>query len=427
MIGALVDRGLLRACAHTGSRHFRLAGAAQESNLPSVGLRRRIGLEDTPDSAGLGRSRRLRASARARHACDPGPHDSSCRGSLDRAVGSICLLYEVLLLALSSRLLCNARPLRLFKTAPVRPEVKLESALNSALRDVPARRHIQSILVRFRGELVVERYFRDRRPKDRSNLHSVTKSFVASLVGIAASEGKLELSTSIPELLDVVLEQPKRAITVEHLLTMTSGLDAETPYDIDEIADRGESWIKGPLAAPLRVEPGSAFVYNNGAVHVLGAVLARATGSSLRRYAADRLFSPLGIEDFRWPGDPEGHPLAYGHLELRPRDAMRLGELYLQRGRFEGRQILDPAFVDDATTPHSTGGPPEGTSYGYLWWITQDAGFDSYFAGGYAGQYVTVVPELELVVVTTGDAAVFSETSRNLRRLVAEVVIPALH
>jgi CubicO group peptidase (beta-lactamase class C family) len=304
----------------------------------------------------------------------------------------------------------------------------LHNAVDAALNDVPARRHIQSMIVARGGEVELERYFRDRRPTDLSNVHSVTKSVVATLAGIAIGNGSVRMSTTLGDVFDDLVfdDQRKAAITIENLLTMTSGLDANTPHDIDEIADRGQSWIEGPLAAPLRADPGDRFIYNNGAVHVLGATLARVTGATLRRFAEEQLFEPLGIETYRWPADPEGNVLGYGHLELRPRDLVRLGELYLHGGRCGEVQLLPPSFVEAATSRRSDGGPPEGLPYSYLWWVATDCGYRSFFAGGFGGQYVTVIPELDLVVVTTGDADVFTETSRNLRNLVSEVVIPTL-
>lgn len=304
----------------------------------------------------------------------------------------------------------------------------LAAAVTRALAEVPARRHIQSIVVVSHGDVVLEQYFRDRRAEDLSNLHSVTKSVLATLTGIAIGEGLLDLETTLGGVLPAELfdDPRKAAITVRQLLTMTSGLEPESPHDIDEIADRGESWIAGPLAAPLRAEPGSTFLYNNGAAHVLGVLLARATSTPLARFAADNLFRPLGFEQFRWPADPEGNPLGYGHLELRPRDLGRLGELYLRGGRAGGTQLVPESFVAAATTAATDGGLPESVPYGYLWWIAEDAGHPSFFAGGYGGQYVTVIRDLELVVVTTGDVDVLTDTSRNLRRLVAEVVIPTL-
>jgi CubicO group peptidase (beta-lactamase class C family) len=302
----------------------------------------------------------------------------------------------------------------------------LQSALDAALGEVPARRHIQSVIVSVGGEIRLERYFRDRRPTDLSNIHSVTKSVLATLTGIAIDDGSADLETTLAEVFDEFIfdDERKAAITIEQLLTMTSGLEAETPHDIDEIADRGESWVEGPLAAPLREEPGATFIYNNGAAHVLGVALARASGMPLRRFAEEQLFQPLGIDTCRWPTDPDGNPLGYGHLELRPRDLLRFGQLYLDSGRCGDVELLAPSFVDAATTPHTGGGPPEEVPYGYLWWVTEDCGYRSFFAGGFGGQYVTVVPQIALVVVTTGDVDVFTETSRNLRRLVADVVIP---
>jgi CubicO group peptidase (beta-lactamase class C family) len=305
---------------------------------------------------------------------------------------------------------------------------RLESALAAALAEVPARRHIQSLVVSVGGEIEVERYFRDRRACDLSNVHSITKSVLATLTGIAISDGSLRLETSLADVFEerVFDDERKRAITVEHLLTMTSGLGAETPHDIDEIADRGESCVDGPLAAPLRTEPGTTFAYNNGAAHVLGVVLSRGTELPLRRFAEKRLFEQLAIDKYRWPQDPDGNPLGYGHLELRPRDLVRLGQLYLDSGRCGQVELIPSWYVDTAVRPQTDGGPPEGVSYGYLWWATHDGGHSSFFAGGFGGQYITVVPDLHLVVVTTGDVDVFTETSRNLRRLVAEVVIPEI-
>jgi len=303
----------------------------------------------------------------------------------------------------------------------------LSEALDAALRDVPARRHIQSFVVAHEGEVQLERYFRDRRATDLSNVHSVTKSVVATLAGLAIRNGSLAFETRLDDLVDESLfrgDERKRRISIEHLLTMTAGLDADTPHDIDEIADRGDSWIAGPLAAPLLAEPGTRFSYNNGAAHVLGAAIARATETPLVRFADEQLFKPLGVCDYRWPTDPGGNALGYGHLELRPCDLLRIGLLYLDGGRWNGLQLLPESFVAAATTPHSAGGPPEGTSYGYLWWITEDGGYRSFFAGGFGGQYVTVIPELALVVASTGDVDVFTETSRNLRRLVSEIVVP---
>jgi CubicO group peptidase (beta-lactamase class C family) len=304
----------------------------------------------------------------------------------------------------------------------------IDVALDRALAGAPTARHIQSMILARNGEILLERYFRDRRASDLTNIHSVTKSVVATLAGVAIKERLVRLDTTLGDVFDdrELDDERKASITIENLLTMTSGLDAATPYDIDEIADRGESWIGGPLSAPLRADPGDRFIYNNGAAHVLGIALARAIGEPLRRFAERRLFEPLGIPCYRWPNDPHGNVLAYGHLELRPRDLVRLGQLYLNRGRIGDVQLLPASFVDAAVAARSDSGPPEGVGYGYCWWLAEVSGHPTFFGGGFGGQYVSVVPDLALVVVTTGDVDVFIETSWNLRRLVGEVMIPAL-
>jgi CubicO group peptidase (beta-lactamase class C family) len=292
----------------------------------------------------------------------------------------------------------------------------LGAAVDAAVRQSPRLRHLQSVLVAVSGELQAESYFRGRRAGDLSNVHSITKSVLSTLVGIAIGDGSIDLDTRAVDVLSTSPPDPRKAeITVEHLLSMTSGLDcSEGRWDIDDIADRGESLVEGPLAAPLAAEPGTSFSYNNGAVHVLSALLARKVGRPLVELAEERLFGPLGIEEYRWPTDPDGNPIGYGMLELRPRDLLKLGQLYLDAGR----EVVPADYVAAATKPATRGGPPEETGYGYLWWTTEEA----FFGGGFAGQYVYVVPAPQLVAVTTGDAAVWTPTSASPRRLVEDVV-----
>jgi CubicO group peptidase (beta-lactamase class C family) len=294
------------------------------------------------------------------------------------------------------------------------------AAVEAAVRAEPRLRHLTSVLVSVGGELRVEHYFRDRRVDDLANVHSLTKSVLATVVGAAVDDRTLDLDAGVLDVLGIAPDDPRKlALTVRHLLTMTSGLDcAEGTWDIDDIADRGGSWIEGVLAAPLVAEPGASFSYNNGAAHVLGAVVARAASRPLRELAEGRLFAPLGVTSHRWPTDPDGNPLGYGHLELRPRDLVSLGELYLAGG---GALVSDE-YVAAATTAATRGGPPEGTPYGFLWWIRDDG----FFAGGFGGQYLYVVPALALVAVTTADVAVWTPTSASARRLIEEVVIPAV-
>src|SRR5688572_1718114 len=188
----------------------------------------------------------------------------------------------------------------------------------------------------------------------------MTKSFVATLAGIAADRGLLDLGD------------------VRELLTMTAGRETGGAWDIDAVMERESGWVDWILTAPPRREAGT-FAYDNGGAHVLGARVADAVGEPLADLARASLFAPLGIEEWSWPRDPDGRDYGFGHLRLRPRDIAKLGELYLGGGSYGGRRVVSGSFVDDATRAHTPGGPPEGAGYGYLWWVAETP-FPHYFA-----------------------------------------------
>jgi CubicO group peptidase (beta-lactamase class C family) len=126
---------------------------------------------------------------------------------------------------------------------------------------------------------------------------------------------------------------------------------------------RPSGWVAWILTAPSRREPGTAFGYDNGSTHVLGAALAVAVGQPLSAYARRHLFAPLGIDAFEWPRDPDGADYGFGHLRLRPRDIAKLGELYRGGGTFAGRRVVARSFVEAATRTQTPGGGPEGAAY----------------------------------------------------------------
>ncbi len=302
-------------------------------------------------------------------------------------------------------------------------------AATAEILTVPDLGHTLSLLVAHRGDLVFERYFGAAGPSDLHSVHSVTKSFVSTLVGILVGDGAMSLDAPMATLLPGPRfeEDPaKAAITVRHLLTMTSGLDASGPFDIDEISDRGEPWVDGVLRAPLATPPGSSFFYSNGASHLLSAVIREVAARPVADVAAERLFAPLGIDRWQWDTDPQGLHQGNTGLHVAPRDLLKLGLLYRDGGRFDGAQVLDQDWVGAATSPLTAGGPPEGCSYGLLWWIDHQATSPRYLAGGWGGQYLLVVPELDLVIVTTADSyAVPRPQGFLLRRLAEQTIIPA--
>lgn len=302
-------------------------------------------------------------------------------------------------------------------------------AADACIRSNPDLAHTVTLIVAHQGEIVFERFYRDSGPDVLHTVHSVTKSFTSTLVGILAGAGLVDLDAPVSSLVPAPAfdaDPEKAAITVRHLLTMSSGLYGHGWWDIDELADREVPLVAGALAAPLVGPPGWGFLYNNGASHVLSAVINAVAGAPTADVAAERLFQPLGIERWRWPTDPQGLHWGCGDLQLAGRDLLKLGLLYLAGGRWNGRQVVDEAWVAQATSPLLTGGPPEFCGYGLLWWVADRANPPFFFAGGYAGQYVVVVPDLDLVVVTLADAdAVAQPKGMPLRRLVMETIVPA--
>ncbi|HUR23676.1 MAG TPA: serine hydrolase domain-containing protein [Acidimicrobiales bacterium] len=302
-------------------------------------------------------------------------------------------------------------------------------AADARIRSNPDLAHTLNLIVAHHGEIVFERYYRDSGPGVLHSIHSITKSFTSTVVGILAGAGLVDLDAPVASLVAAPAfeaDPVKASITVRHLLTMSSGLYGHGWWDIDELEGRGVPAVDGALDAPLVGPPGWGFLYNNGASHVLSAVIGEIAGSPMADVAAERLFRPLGIDRWKWPTDPQGLHWGCGDLQLAGQDLLKLGLLYLAGGRWDGQQVLDEAYVAQATSPLMTGGPPEFCGYGLLWWVADRVDPPLYFAGGYGGQYVVVVPDLDLVVVTMADAdAVSHPKGMPLRRLVMDTIVPA--
>ncbi len=264
------------------------------------------------------------------------------------------------------------------------------------VRTDPRYAHTSHLTLQVDGSVVYDQHLRG---PERSDVFSVTKTVLATLVGIAQRDGLLPpLDAPVSDVLPALRETPAARHTWRNLLTMTRGSVADGPWDIDEVTARPGGQVGHIASAPQLTDPGSTFRYDNGAAHLVSAALGALVGG-VSRYAEDRLFAPLGITGQEWLADPDGVTFGYAHLSLRADDLARLGSLWLDRGRWAGRTLVDETFLSEMTSPQSPGGPPEGTPYGYFTWVDRN----SFFAGGWAGQHVLVVPAARAVVVTTGD------------------------
>lgn len=296
---------------------------------------------------------------------------------------------------------------RWMEVAPA--EVDIDgAALDSVGAAAASIERLRSLLVVRRGRLAWERYYHGWTADTLADVRSVTKSVVSTLVGLALEDGSIRsLDQPITDFLRAPafpVRPEHGAITLRHLLTMTGGFDwAEEDTNIYSDWVRSADQIAFVLDRPLASTPGSTFVYNSGAVHLLGVILEQATGSELEAYADRRLFSRIGVDRRIWEPATGGYVNGGAGLDLRPRDMARFGQLFLQDGWSGSRAVVPAPWVEEATVRRFTWTIPEGpiehVTYGYLWWI--DVDHDAWFAWGHGGQFVYVVPSKELVVVTT--------------------------
>ena len=282
---------------------------------------------------------------------------------------------------------------------------------------------LHSLLVIRHGVIVNETYFPNYGAETLHELYSVTKSFTATLLGIALDQGKLSAVTQ--RVLDFFPGQEflnpdarKQAVRLEDLLTMTSGLDWTEGDATYRAMYMSQDWSKMVLDLPITADPGSKFVYCSGCSHVLSAILTQVTGESLSDYATANLFKHLGIKKFTWENDAQGNSIGGWGLSLAPRDMAKLGYLYLHQGQWDGKQVVSPDWVKVATQKHVT---TEGEAgYGYQWWVYPDLG--GYAALGLYGQTVFVAPEQDLIVVTTAQA----QNHDGIFRLIKDFILKAV-
>lgn len=281
-------------------------------------------------------------------------------------------------------------------------------ALAEAAENADQIDRARSLLVIREGKLVYERYFRGTGPEVPADVRSVTKSVVSILAGIALRRGDLEsLDDPITKYLpnDVFAVRPEHTqVTVRDLLTMAGGFawDESAPASYNDWATSLDP-VTYLLDRPFEATPGSDFTYNSAGVHLLGVVLERATGMTLPAFADLTLFRPLGIGTREWEPLNGDHVNGGSGIDLLPRDLARIGQLLLQEGWSGTTSVVPPDYVADAVSGHwsrlGSFGPVPSVGYGYLWWL--DLERRAYFAWGYGGQFIYVVPDLEMVVVAT--------------------------
>jgi CubicO group peptidase (beta-lactamase class C family) len=283
---------------------------------------------------------------------------------------------------------------------------------------------IRSLLVSWRGALVGERYYNGARASSPANIKSAAKSVISALVGIAIERKAIAgvrqpIADYFPSLNSPKADPRKRAITVEDLLTMRSGLQSTSNRYYGAWVQSG-NWVQYALDRPLLAEPGTYMDYSTGSSHLLSAILTKATGKSTWQFAQEVLAKPLGFSLAQWPRDPQGIYFGGNDMLMTPRQMVAFGELYLKKGVVGGQPIVPAPWIEASFVPRTRSRWSDQT-YGYGWWARELAGQDVRFAWGFGGQYIFVVPALDLVVVTTSSSTV-DESRRSHRRTVFDIV-----
>ncbi len=300
-----------------------------------------------------------------------------------------------------------------------RQDQGFEAALAVA-KDLP---RLHSLLVSRRGELMLERYYNGARATRPANIKSASKSLISALVGIAI-ERRLIPSVETPIVtwfpqLAKDRDPVKQTITVEDLLTMRSGLESTSNRNYGAWV-QSRNWVQHALARPMLSTPGTQMQYSTGNTHLLSAILSAATKKSTWQFTNETLAGPLGFTLARWPQDPQGIYFGGNDMLMTPRQMLAFGQMYLDRGRVNGRQIVPEAWIDRSFVTRGRS-PISDQEYGYGWWMRELGGHRAYYAWGFGGQYIFVVPDLDLVVVTTSSSTV-AEDRRSHRRNVFDLV-----
>jgi CubicO group peptidase (beta-lactamase class C family) len=315
---------------------------------------------------------------------------------------------------------------------PGQPSKPFDAALlERAVQTARTFDQLRSLTIARDGEIAFAEAFRGP-PLDRPvNVKSVSKSFVAALTGAAIERGVLSgvgqrLAEIAPGLVPQGADPRVKELTVAHLLTMQAGLRRTSGLNYGRWVE-SRNWVAFALAQPFVAEPGARMLYSTGSYHVLGALLASASGQSLLALAREWIGDTLDIAIPPWMRDPQGLYLGGNNMVLSPMALLRFAEMHRLGGVWGGTRVLSESWITEAWTPR-THSPFSGDDYGYGWFVARAGGHKMVYARGYGGQMIYIVPSLKLTVVVTSDPdrpARSHGYAGRLRALLTNEIIPA--
>ena len=313
---------------------------------------------------------------------------------------------------------------------------KINELMQRILNGHDQVKNVHSVMLVKNGKLVLEEYYYGTHRNYLHPIQSNTKSVISILMGIAVDDGIIKnvdqpILDFFPEISPAKLNADKRAITIEHILMMAPGLECRDSvrYDWRGIHEmrQSEDWIQFMLDLPMAEAPGTRFEYCNGASFLLSAIIQKTTGIKTLEFAEEHLFSHIGITDLRWPANPQGITIGWGEMRLKPRDMAKIGYMMLKGGKWKSKQIVSHNWVKESTRGHIKAG---GYQYGYQWWrgktIANNQIVDAFWAWGHGGQFIFVLPELDLVAVFTAKHRDNPDYSERAFNMLINYIIPAV-
>lgn len=281
------------------------------------------------------------------------------------------------------------------------------------------------------GKTIASGWWSPYNPDFKHTLYSTSKSFTSTAVGFAVNEKLLTVDDKVisffPEDLPDTISPYLADLRVKDLLSMSAGMDPDPTF---MVIRRDSNWVKGFLSMPVINKPGSRFLYNTLATYTLSAIVQKVTGEKIIDYLTPRLFTPLGIEGMDWEEDLRGINVGGWGLRIKTGDMAKFGQLYLQKGKWNGKQIIPAAWIEEATTSHIDQEPDASREkkdssdwlqgYGYQFWRCRHHAFR---ADGAYGQFIIVMPDEDAVIAMTAE----SPNMQDEINLVWKHLLPAMH
>jgi len=288
-----------------------------------------------------------------------------------------------------------------------------------------SKQEFHSLMVLRHGNVVAEGWWAPYSSEHRQQLYSLSKSFTGTAIGLAVSEGLLTVDDPIikffPEYVPAEVSDNLAALKIRHLLSMSVGHGKDSIL-ILEASPAGVPWEKTFLSLPVVFKPGSQFMYNSGASFMLSAIIKKVTGKTAHEYLTPRLYQPLAITNTTWGENWEGINMGASHLRMPTEDIAKFGQLYLQKGMWNGKQVITPEWVAEASSKQISNGHNDsswGYGYGYQFWLNPPGGFR---ADGAFGQFSMVLPELDAVVAITSE----SIDTKTTMQIVWDTLLPEM-